>query len=151
MKKLMLFSVTALMIGTSAHAQHAKDLPTKVKTAFDQKFPTARHIKWGKENTTLWEAEFKMDAKAYSANFDTEGNWIETEYEISISEIPIAVTTTLEKAYKGNKIVESEISETANGKVYEFEIKNGNDKMKVAVNADGSLIQTENVKEKDND
>lgn len=139
MKNLVLVFAATLLISVTACAQNPKDLPTKVKTAFDQKFPGAEKVKWSKENATEWEAEFKLAGKEYSANYSVDGNWMETEYEISADQIPAAVTQTLSKKFPGYKLVESEISETAKGKVYEFEIKTGSKKTEVALDENGVI------------
>jgi uncharacterized membrane protein YkoI len=139
MKISILVFAASIIISVTACAQTSKDLPLKVKTAFGQKFPAAQNVKWSKENGTEWEAEFKVDAKEYSANFNSEGLWIETEYEISAGEIPAAVTQTLNKEFPGYKLLESEISETSKGKVYEFEIKSGSKKTEVALDENGDI------------
>ena len=139
MKNLILVFAAALFISVTACAQTPKDLPAKVKTAFDQKFPGAQKVKWSKETATEWEAEFNMSGKEYSANYTADGSWMETEYEIGANEIPAAVTTTLGKEFPGYKLVESEISETAKGKLYEFEIKTGTKKQEVALDENGVI------------
>ncbi len=88
MKTPILIIVAALFISLSAFAQNPKDLPAKVKTSFDQKFPSAQKTTWAKESAKEWEVEFTMNNKDYSANFNTEGVWLETEYKISEKEIP---------------------------------------------------------------
>ncbi len=137
----MLVIAAAILISLNACGQNTKDVPVKVKTAFEQKFPGVQKVKWGKENANEWEAEFKMNAKEYSANYNSDGTWLETEYEIAANEIPAAIANTLDKEFPGYKLVESEISETVKGKLYEFEIKTGNVKKEVAINADGTLVK----------
>jgi len=148
MKKSILVLAAATLISVTAFTQNAKDLPAKVKASFDQKFSGAQKVKCGKENATEWEAEFTLNNKEYSANFNADGAWLETEYKIAEKEIPVAVATTLRKEFPGYKLLESEVSETAKGKVFEFEVQTGKAKMEVAVNADGTLIKKEPVKEK---
>lgn len=128
-----------------------KDVPTKVKTTFNQKFPNATRVNWDKENATEWEAEFKMDGKKYSANFDNEGNWKEIEYKISKTDIPSVVKSTLDNDFNGYKIEEAEISETAEGKVYEFELEKGKSNLELAISPDGKLVKKEEKKEEEND
>jgi len=125
--------------------------PTEVTTAFSQKFPTAKKAKWDKENATEWEVEFKMNGKDYSANYTSEGIWQETEYEISKSDIPAAVKQTLNNEFAGYKIEESEISEKATGKVYEFAIEKGNSDMEIAIAPDGKILKKEVKTEEDGD
>jgi hypothetical protein len=141
MKKLILGIAAMAMLSFSAVAQPVKNVPAKVKTAFSQKFSKATDVKWGKEGKTEWEAEFKLDGKAYSANFDTKGAWLETEYAITASEIPAVVKTTIDKDYAGYKMKESEISETTKGKVYEFELIKGKNKVEVAFDMNGKKIR----------
>jgi hypothetical protein len=148
MKNIVLVIAAATLISVTACAQNAKDLPAKVKTNFDQKFKGAQKVKWGKENATEWEAEFTMNNKEYSANFNANGTWLETEYKIGEKEIPVAVTKTLVKEFPGYKLLKSEVSETAKGKVFELEVQTGKTKMEVAINAEGTLIKKEPVKDK---
>ncbi len=124
-------------------------VPQKVKDAFVKKFPTAKKVKWDKENATEWEAEFKMNNTEYSANFLEDGTWKETEHEIDEKEIPQNVKSALMGAYAGYKIKESEISETKDGMLYEFEIKKGESEMEVAIDANGNIVKKEVMKEND--
>lgn len=141
MKNLILVFAASALISLNVTAQTSKNVPTNVKTAFSKKFTKATDVKWGKEGKTEWEAEFKMDGKAYSANYDLKAEWIETEYAITANEIPAAVKTTIDKNYAGYKMKESEISETAKGKVYEFELVKGKSKVEVAFDMNGKLIK----------
>ncbi len=135
----------AVLILSQACAQ--TNAPTAVTTAFSQKFPTVKKAKWNKENETEWEAEFKMNGKEYSANFTAEGIWKETEYEISAAEIPVAVKQTLARDFTGYKIEESEISETAAGKIYEFALEKGESELEVGIAPDGTVIKKEVINE----
>lgn len=126
-----------------------KDVPAKIKTAFEQKFPTAQKVKWDKENETEWEAEFKMNGLEYSANFSSDGKWMETEYEIEKSEIPQVVKQTLDNEFAGYDIEEAEISETTDGKVYEFALEKGETELEVAISPDGKVVKKEVQKEED--
>lgn len=123
--------------------------PTEVTTAFSQKFPTAKKVRWDKEKETEWEAEFKVDGKEFSANFTSEGIWKETEHEISKAEIPEDVNMTLKSEFADYKIEEPEVSETAAGKVYEFIIEKKDSKLEVAIAPDGKVLKKEVKKDED--
>jgi hypothetical protein len=146
MKNLILVITIATTYSFCAFGQTGKDVPENVKTAFMQKFPKATKVKWGKENEKEWEAEFIMNGKDYSANFDNKGAWMETEYEINIAEIPVAVKATIDKEFPGYKIEKSEISETSEGKVGEFLLKKGEEKTEAAIDMNGKLLKKEQVK-----
>jgi len=149
MKNLFLLFAVIAICSLNSFGQTGKDAPAIVKAAFVKKFPTATNVKWGKENEKEWEAEFKMDGKEYSANYDNDGKWLETEHEISAGEIPATVNATLEKEFAGYKVVESEISEKATAKQYEFEVKKGDDKFEVAIDLTGKVLKKEAVKKED--
>lgn len=135
--------VVAVMIFTQSCAQTTteKDVPSKVKAAFAEKFPNVKKAKWDKESETEWEAEFKLNGKEYSANFTSDGTWKETEYEIKESEIPVKVKNILDNEFAGYEIDEVEISETTEGKIYKIELEKGETEMEVAIYANGEIVK----------
>ena len=118
MKKIMLLS---LFILVSCAAALAANPPDAVVAAFRQKFPNAIDVDWEQEKNGDWEAAFELpDAHEMSASFSAAGNWLETETEIAISELPAPVRTALE----GKKVKEASRIEKADGStVYEAEVK----------------------------
>jgi len=147
MKKQMLILAAVIFIAFSACGQSDKDVPAPVRSAFSQKFSGATNVKWGKENDKEWEAEFKLDGKDYSANFDNDGVWVETEYQISVKEIPAAIKTVLDKESAGAKIKVSEVTETKDGKSYEFVVGKGENETELVIDNAGNVISKEQVKE----
>ncbi len=149
MKTLNLIAVTFAVISLTACAQKT-NVPENVVNAFNQKFPDAKSVKWDKENDTEWEAEFKLNGEEYSANYSTDGAWKETEHEIETSAIPANVKQTLDGEFADYKIEEAEISETAEGTVYEFGIEKDETEMEVAISPDGKVVKKEvKAEEKD--
>jgi hypothetical protein len=149
MKNLILTLAITALISLNACGQKDKNVPANIKTDFPQKFPTATKKKWDKENDKEWEAEFKSDGKEESANYDLNGSWLETEYEIQTKDIPGAVKASLDKEYAGYKITESELSETSTGKVYELELKKGAEKLEVFFDLSGKALKIEKHKKGD--
>jgi hypothetical protein len=70
MNKYLATASLGLLFSASAFAQELaeKAIPAAVKTAFFQKFPTAKKVNWDLESATEWEAEFKQGGKEYAAN-----------------------------------------------------------------------------------
>jgi len=115
--------------------------PATVQKTFEQKFPKATKVSWGKENEKEWEAEFTFKGSKLSANFTSDGAWVETEKEISVSELPKAVADAIQKQYPDWKITEADQTETAkNGVIYEADIKSGTKKKGVAFKEDGTPV-----------
>lgn len=143
MKNFLVILSTGVLLSTSACAQEnsEKDVPETVKTAFTQKFPSAKKVSWEMESPSEWEAEFKLDGKEYSSNFSTEGIWKETEHEIKTSEIPDLILNILEKDFAGFKIEEAELSETSETSLYEIAVEKGEEEWELVFDANGKLIE----------
>lgn len=110
----MLMSVFALA-GTTP--------PTAVLKSFQEKFPNAENVKWGMENKTEYEAEFKIETQAVSANFKEDGTWVETETVISLYDLPSSVIDYVGQNFSGITIKETAKIETPERTVFEVEIK----------------------------
>jgi hypothetical protein len=121
MKTLIILVLSILF---SASTLKAIEVPDAIKKAFQQKFPTAKKVKWEKEGSNDYEASFLLNGKELSALYSPDGQLKETETEISISEIPKVVVDALNKKYPNVKIDEAaKIERADNSIVYETEVK----------------------------
>lgn len=153
MKRSIAIALSVIVVSTAACGQkkQSETTPKGVETAFQQKFPNAQKVKWEKEHDNEWEAEFKLDGKEYSSNFLSDGTWKETEHEISTSEIPSSVQNTLDTEFEGYKVEETEMSETADGTSYEFELEKGEKEIEVSIDTNGKVLKTEAEDENEED
>lgn len=98
------------------------DLPAAVKAAFAKHFPKAKEVKWEIEDGKF-EAEFKLDKKEQSAVFDANGTLLETEVEVSASEVPKSALEYAQSHYPDKKVKETARITDAKGVVtYEVEV-----------------------------
>lgn len=133
----------------SAWGQKLKEaeVPTVVKGAFAKRFPGVRKIGWSRESDTEFEAEFKNNGKEQSANFDANGNWLETESEIKKSEVPSNILTLIAKEFPGYEMEEAELADTKDeGVVYEFELEKGETNYEVSISKDAKILKKEEKK-----
>ena len=121
--------------------------PAKVLTAFKQKFPEAKNVKWGKEGKTEYEAEFKLNGANVSSNFNVDGTWLETETSISEAQLPDKVKTAFAAVAIGQKIKEMAKIEKKDGSVsYEIEYQLGVKKLEIIFDENGNLISPKKKK-----
>ncbi|XOV91545.1 MAG: PepSY-like domain-containing protein [Bacteroidota bacterium] len=151
MKNLMLITVLLVAFSMQSCAQKSdnKNVPEKVLSAFNAKFPDAKKVEWEMENDSEWEAEFKWNAKEYSANFSADGKWRETEYEIKESEIPSNIRAILDQNFSDYEIEEPVVAETPSGRSYEMEIEEGEEEYEVTIGSKGNLTKKKESEEKD--
>ena len=139
MKKLTLTLFSTLVLFTLSFADTP---PAAVQKAFEQKFGGAQNIKWGKEGTTEWEAEFTLKGQKTSANFTPDGTWVETENELPLNALPKAVADAIAKTYAGWTITQASKTETAkNGLIFEADLTNGKLKKEVAYKENGTPVK----------
>lgn len=99
------------------------------------------------EKNTAYEANFKLSNVEESATFDSNGNWMETETEIKVSELPQSIQQTLSKQFAGYKIHEaSKVEDVPHGNCFEVEIKKDKVKYDVKLNDKGEVLSKETEK-----
>lgn len=148
MKKLLFIAAASLM-AVSANAQKMKEaeVPANIKSAFSAKFPNAKVEKWEKEGNN-YEAEFTQNKVETSAEFGPNGQWIATETEINVSELPKAISDYCTKNMPGKKIKEASKITSADGSIsYEAEV----DEADYIFDAKGNFLKKEVEKDGDKD
>lgn len=143
-KKDLLFDADGKMLNIEEENEEA-NVPPAVKSAFASKFKDVENVKWLEEDEK-YEAEFEMNDVGMSANFDKNGNILETESEISIKELPAAINTYVTQKLSGAAIKEAAKITDAKGKItYEAEI---NDEDYI-FDSTGNFIRKDAAKEMD--
>jgi hypothetical protein len=116
--------------------------PEKVVQALNQKFPNIQNVHWGKESKSEWEAEFMFNGVKTSANFLSNGQWLETETKIPNTDLPKAIEQSIQSKYKGLILVGVDKIETSkNETLYEAELKSGVKIKEVVFNPDGTIYK----------
>jgi hypothetical protein len=143
MKNIILVVLCTLLCTNTIEAQktNSSKVPATIRSSFQSKFPTATEVKWEIEGKSEYEANFKLNQKPISVNFDLMGKWLETETEIETSALPSAVLATLKKDYADFKIDEaSEIENVKDRQTFEVEIEKGKEEYELLFSADGKLL-----------
>lgn len=134
---LPLFMMIALITSACAQKADKSAIPAEVKAAFAKLHPDVSKVKWEKEDT-VFEANFNLGKSEQSMVFDAQGNAMETEAEIAITELPAKVQAYIAEKFQGAKIKEAAKITDAKGLVsYEAEVK-GKD---LIFNENGELLK----------
>jgi len=125
------------------------DLPTEISSDFSSRHPESSNVEWEQEGN-FWEAEFKENGVEVSVIYDLDFNWVRTEREIKINELPGSATVYLNENFPGDKIEEAESFESQDeGNGYIAEVKQ--QKLEIEVFFDESGNYLREVEEVDND
>ena len=150
MKHLVLIALLSFGILSTSFAQGKKVAPAAVTAAFKAKFPTVQKAKWDMEEEGEWEAEFKSGGKEMTANFKSDGAWVETETEVEASALPKAVKDAVAAKFAGYKTEEATKVETPEQPAaYEVELEKGETTVDAVFSADGTLLSQKAEKEED--
>lgn len=150
MKNLIL--IIAAAFAATAHAQIISDdkVPAAVSSAFKAKFPEAEKAKWEMENAKDYEVTFIINKGEQAAVFDANGNWLETEIEIKVSELPQAVSQAIAKQFSAYKIKEAERVEKKEGSIsFEVELAKGKEILEVVFSRAGGVLEKKTAGKKD--
>ena len=138
MRKICILQL--LLIAILAEAQ--LKAPSLVSTAFAIQFANAVNVKWSKENAKQYEADFQLKGVKMSANYDLNGNWKETETEITLKDLPEAVAKSIKVKYPTAKISGAEkVERTASKLIYEADIIINGQGKEVELFPDGKFVK----------
>jgi hypothetical protein len=135
------------------------DVPSGTITTFTTQYPTATHVVWlAYDPATVpidWEltgwpvltsndyvVRFNMDNSDYYGYFDANGDWIGTAMVLmDYNTLPTAVTATISSEYPGYTISSVQKEFKKDNIAYEIQLKNGESKMKLLVDANGNILK----------
>ena len=157
MKKLVLKRALAVAVLTTVvnyvFAVEPVKVPQDVETAFAQQFAGVRHIKWMLKNGN-YEVIFKMKGEKIRADFDADGELIETRENISVGRIPTKIKQALHSGrYAAYHIDNVSLVITPTRTVYQLHVDNhdgitaltegigGTQDYKLTLDAKGGIIK----------
>ncbi len=134
MKKFMMLAALAVTFASCAEAQEMKadKVPAAVTVAFAKAYPSAKEVGWEKEKSGDYEVGFEQGKAEMSVVYNNQGQVLEVEIEMAVTELPAAVQAAL----KGKKIKEAAKIVKGGKTYYEAEV-GGKD---LLFTADGKMV-----------
>ncbi|HXL55387.1 MAG TPA: PepSY-like domain-containing protein [Chitinophagaceae bacterium] len=122
MKSKFTLLLILLMAGT-IQAQIRK-IPAAVTDAFKARYPHAEKVAW-KDEITSFEAQFILNGFKMTADFNSKGEWQNSEKKMKFSELPAAVIDGFKKSkyadWETTSVVE--IDKNSESLQYRIEVK----------------------------
>ncbi len=116
-------------------------VPTHIEEAFQKKYPEITEPKWEPESNDSWEANFEINGVKYRVDFGEDGNWIETEHDVTFEQLPNEVRSAIEIKYRVKHIRDIEAVENpTHGEFYVVEFQQGSGKKDVLFNLEGKVL-----------
>ncbi|MDB9524774.1 PepSY-like domain-containing protein [Oscillatoria sp. CS-180] len=96
-------------------------VPDVVVQAFNTTYPNISS-QW-EQMPYGYEAAFVQDGLEYEVEYSSDGEWLETEYEVQELQFPQAVLQAVRQQYPNYAITKYEIELTPTGTFYEVEVE----------------------------
>ena len=104
------------------------------------KYPGARILEQDWDDGYL-EVEIWHDNKEKNIYFNGAGEWVRSQWDVRISELPEAVTDTLSKEYPDYRIDDAEYIQTPDSEYYLIELEGRGDSEKnIRITSDGTIL-----------
>ena len=122
------------------------DLPAAIKTYVEANYPGYALEEAEQETLCTGESTYEVeieqgDDDELELTFDTDGNFLFSETEIPVAELPAAVINTIASNYAGFKTEEADKLSMADGTTrYEVELEKGKTEKEVLFDAEGGVI-----------
>ena len=137
-------------------------VPEATKTTFTTKYPNATNVTWRRYepyqsiewdwagwpalDTNDYAVSYNWDGTEYWSWYDENNNWIGTVSTVTDhASLPAAVNKTIQTQYPGYTIVSVDKENDKNRTAYEVELSKGEDKAKLLVAEDGSVLKKKAV------
>ncbi|WP_373071896.1 PepSY-like domain-containing protein [Zeaxanthinibacter enoshimensis] len=135
----LLFTISLIMIACANRAEG--QVPDAVSKAFEAKYPGENDPDWETDANGYYESSFKIDGKHYRADFDKDGNWIETERSVEFDDLPKPVKKMIESEYDRSEITEiEEVEHPEKGLFYDIEFKRKGKNKDIMITKEGKVI-----------
>ena len=97
MKKIFLLTLILSAGLTYTLNAQIRKLPAEVTNSFSEKYPDAKNVEW-KDKLSNFSAGFEWEDEKYEAHFNKKGEWLSTDKEIDVNDLPANVKDGFDKS-----------------------------------------------------
>ena len=130
--------VIALFIFSSCNE---KEVPKEIKAQFLEMEPLAQNVEWFNSGE-LYKVYYTLNKSKKTSYFDQNGNWLETETEITKDELTPAIIEVLNTQLLEYTLKDVEIVETTDSQIlYEVDLYKNGKKYDILFDKSGKIIR----------
>jgi hypothetical protein len=145
MKKVlvMLSLITAFAI--SAFAKDKITISNKVKQSFEKEFAGAQAVSWS-EAGEYQKASFVIGGHRAEAYYDADGEFSGCIRDLFYDQLPLAVMTTVDKAFPNAAMLDVREITNADGTNYKLTLEVNSNKYSIKLNSTGQIVEKVKLK-----
>lgn len=141
---MKIVAITVLALGTilpgCTQNISQSNVPSLVKNAFQQKYPTATDVEWEK-HASLYNVEFEINNIDHELWIDSQGNITKHKEDLSLSNVPVQILDAVAANYKTAQIDNVDKIEENNKTYYIIELEKWSGDKYIQMNEDGTLVK----------
>ncbi len=141
-------TILTLLEKTRASGLNVEKLSKEVKTAFTAKFRQAEKVTW-EQVEEFYLAHFEMNNRQYAAAYSKAGEMIAVSRTLTIDQLPLAVTTSLEEQFQDYKMPAQVTEVVMDGATnYYLTVEGATRFLQIKCSAEGSITIDKKIKKK---
>ena len=114
-------------------------LSGKITAFLAERYPEYKMLDVEEDNARI-AVEFVQDGRDRDAYFSVEGDWLRTETDMRITDVPEEITDILGASeYRLYRVDDVDFVETPEGNYYHFELERGSDEVEVQISESGDI------------
>ena len=118
-------------------------IPQAISDAINEMYPGATVLEFDQEKNGF-EVDFLHNNIYKDVYFNTENQWVSTEWDITKDQVPAIVMNALQASeYKNYKIDDIDLIEKPEGTFYVFDLEQGDNDVEVTFDSEGNIKSTQ--------
>lgn len=139
---ITLLSLGLFMFNGCTNVKKNTQPPEVVLNSLHTLFSSASSVSWVNDQD-VWEASFEIDNLEYEVSFNELGEWVETEQELEISNMPEKIALSIEASFPDHTIIELEKNTSHERTLFEIDLEKDGSSIEIEMSSSGKILSQE--------
>ena len=113
--------------------------PNSIEEQIQEMYPDAWIIETDREQGQI-EVDILHNHIGKEVRFDTNGNWLQTSWDVRVQDLPESITAYVNTHFAGYRIDDADYYETPSGNLYKLEVEQGASEQTFFLDTEGNLV-----------